>query len=98
MDMGINLDDFQGRIAGTLDWHGLRARLSTGYRSHAVLSAKRTGDSGLACGSFDPDAARLLARYHERLADINLTLSVDGNCRNRKDGAVADAQMAGDRG
>lgn len=82
----------------SLDWAGLRARLSAAHAAQRALSDQpRDGDSASA-GSFNCVSARALADYGASQPPVNPIFWADGKPARAKDAATAGETSTGGRG
>lgn len=97
MDIGFDRNSWTqdparraGEDSGSLEWHGLRARLSAARAVGRALAEQAAMGEAPCAGSFDSLSARVLADYGPQLAAVNPVFWA-----NRKRACTMTAEVAG---
>lgn len=105
MDIGFDRDSWTrdparraGVDSGSLEWHGLRARLSAARAAGLALVERSATGEASSVGSFDSLSARMLAEYSPHLHDVNPVFWANRKRNRTINAAVAGSNNPGDRG
>jgi hypothetical protein len=80
------------------EWHALRARMIASHEAWRALEMRRSDEAGIAIGSFDGRAARLICDFEAGLGRVNPIDSVNRNPDGDIHMVVAGTSRTGNRG